>query len=109
MCELYLHFKTTQSERPGNQNISHKLTCLHCKIQFYTRNNGEILICKQKNTKCKSSLPKSSVEVDTSFLSVVLFLSSIAFPLADAFRSLDCKSFFSVPENDNEIGQIFQA
>lgn len=47
------------------------------------------------------NLPRSSVEVDTSLL-LVFLLTSTFFPLVEAFRNIDCNSFFSVPDNNNE-------
>lgn len=80
------------------QNLSQKPICVHYKIQIYHKTWKHKRV--GNNIQNLSFLPKSSVEVEMSFLSVALFLTSIAFPLAAAFRSLDCKSFFSVPTKE---------
>ena len=51
----------------------------------------------------KLILPKSSVEVDISLLIRGLLLISIDFALVEAFRSLDCNSFFSVSEKQIRV------
>lgn len=77
----------------SNQN---DLVNLICPIQADLLIKSNIDIYRHKNKKTKQWLPRSSVEVDISFLLAEILLISIDFPLPEAFRSLDCSTFFSV-------------
>lgn len=54
----------------------------------------------------EKSLPRSSVEVDTSVLVVEVFLKSIDLPLEEAFRSLVCNSFFSADKQSRLLENV---
>ena len=49
-----------------------------------------------------TTIPRSSVEVDISFLLAGFLKISIDFPLAEAFRSLDWSTFFSELNNQEK-------
>lgn len=55
-----------------------------------------------------TSLPRSSVEVDISFLLTGFLITSMDFPLAEAFRSLDWSTFFSeFNKEENYVANIW--
>lgn len=71
----------------------------HIELWTYKEENS---LRTQENWKMEMfyPIPRSSVEVDT-FLADEVFLISMDFPLEEAFRNLDCNSFFSEQEQEN--------